>query len=247
MHRGVGGRERDTRMEGQLGILVGGRTELALFTAINSLPLTAYRFLLVGFLLVPDPSSDPPLRRPAPFPPVARIPRSSRQSPCFIFFSSSDTYYSATLSMADRSSMRRGSMRFAISSSCHSPCSLHTRASNLTGRFARGNLKCKTEMRANRLPRGIFCGREHPRAFRCRRWQWWYRCGALTLFDFAEAVAIDEKLIGTAMKKASGITHPVRRAKSIVIFKYYICYSFFCVFTLYRFILWFLHAALPNM
>jgi len=33
-------------MEGQLGILVGGRTELALFTAINSLPLTAYHFLL---------------------------------------------------------------------------------------------------------------------------------------------------------------------------------------------------------
>lgn len=33
-------------MEGQLGILVGGRTELALFMAINSLPLTAYRFLL---------------------------------------------------------------------------------------------------------------------------------------------------------------------------------------------------------
>lgn len=33
-------------MEGRLGILVGGRTELALFTAINSLPLTTYRFLL---------------------------------------------------------------------------------------------------------------------------------------------------------------------------------------------------------
>lgn len=33
-------------MEGQFGILVGGRTELALFMAINSLPLTAYRFLL---------------------------------------------------------------------------------------------------------------------------------------------------------------------------------------------------------
>lgn len=37
-------------MEGQLGILVGGWTELALFTAINSLPLTAYRFLLLESL-----------------------------------------------------------------------------------------------------------------------------------------------------------------------------------------------------
>lgn len=37
--------EKGSGMEGQLGILVGGRTELALFTAINSLPLTAYHFL----------------------------------------------------------------------------------------------------------------------------------------------------------------------------------------------------------
>jgi len=43
-------------MEGQLGILVGGRTELALFTAINSLPLTAYRFLPPNRLLPVRPS-----------------------------------------------------------------------------------------------------------------------------------------------------------------------------------------------
>lgn len=50
-------------MEGQLGILVGVRTELALFTAINSLPLTASRRIpLFAPHIAPCwflPSSDP--------------------------------------------------------------------------------------------------------------------------------------------------------------------------------------------
>lgn len=95
----------------------------------------------------------------------------------------------------------------------------HAHTSNLTGRFARENLKCKTETRAD-ADSAVGCATwdflrsRRPRALYCRRW---YRCGALTLFDFAEAVAIDEKLIGTACKKCPCIT--LFADKSIVIYK----------------------------
>lgn len=76
---GVGGGGGDSRMEGQLGILVRGRTELALFTAINSLPLTAYRFLLP-----PRPTSParsrPSLRHPAS---LSSATLASKQFCCF--------------------------------------------------------------------------------------------------------------------------------------------------------------------
>jgi len=86
---------------------------------------------------------------------------------------------------------------------------------NLTSRFARGNLKCKTETRADAQAsyRVGFSVVATPRALCCRQ----YRCGALTLFDFAEAVAIDEKLIGTACKKCLCIA--LFADKSIVIYK----------------------------
>lgn len=107
----------------------------------------------------------------------------------------------------------------------------HVRAhtSNLTGRFTRQNLKCKTETRvdadsASRLPRGIFCG---PRALCCRRW---YRCGALTLFDFVEAVAIDEKLIDTACKKSARVSRC-----SLINLLIYICLSYLLFLTYFTY------------
>lgn len=143
-------------MEGQFGILVGGRTELALFTAINSLPLTAYRFLLSESLAPCSsafPDSPRRLARAAFVSPLRfRCCGYSKQSQCF-------------LSQARTSPQERGSRlaeaalsrkRWGIDA-VHSPvrqsrCS-YTRACthrlNLTSRFARGNLKCKTETRAD--------------------------------------------------------------------------------------------------
>lgn len=156
------------------GILVGGRTELALFTAINSLPLTAYCFLLPGFLLVPTPSSDPLLHRA--FSSVVRIPGCRAHFEAisvFFFFSSLRTLPQCCPRLAEASESGEDRCASLSRLSAYSRCSLYTHArafaSNLTGRFARGNLKCKTEMRADRVPRGIFCGRECPRALRCRR------------------------------------------------------------------------------
>lgn len=159
------------------GILVGGRTELALFTAINSLPLTAYCFLLPGFLLVP--TLPPILFSVVPCLllgcPDSGLPRALRSSLGVLFFSPPRTctvrQRCPWLAEASESGEDRCGSLSRLSA--YSRCSLYTHArafaSNLTGRFARGNLKCKTEMRADRVPRGIFCGRERPRALRCRR------------------------------------------------------------------------------
>jgi len=84
-------------------------------------------------------------------------------------FSFSGTYYpTRTWSITETALSRkwRESTQFACLSAIRD-ARTHVRAhtSNLTGRFARGNLKCKTETRADadsagRLPRGIFCGRD---------------------------------------------------------------------------------------
>lgn len=110
----------------------------------------------------------------------------------------------------------------------------HARAHtlNLTGRFARGNLKCKTETRADadsagRLPRGIFCGRDVPVRFAVGGGG--IGVAALTLFDFAEAVAIDEKLIGTACKKCP--CNALFADKSIVVYKSSVFIFFYNIFT----------------
>lgn len=145
-------------MEGQLGILVGGRTELALFTAINSLPLTAYRFLLPKSLAS---SSSSHTRTVFVLLSVVRFYCCgySKQSRCF-------------LSQARTTPQERGpwlaeialsrkwweSMRSACLSASRN-ARTHTRAHtlNLTGRFARGNLKCKTETRADADSVGAVC------------------------------------------------------------------------------------------
>lgn len=90
--RDVGGWRREGRMEGQFGILVGGRTELALFTAINSLPFTAYRFLL-SELLASRSSAFPWILLPSRLTRAALVLLSavrlrcrgySKQSQCFL-------------------------------------------------------------------------------------------------------------------------------------------------------------------
>lgn len=167
---GVGGQRRTAGWRASSGFWSGIGTELALFTAINSLPLTAHRFLfppashasrqLILLLVIPR------LHRP-PIP-----PRNNSDA----YFSDSprrfqDDVYTAETALS-RKWRKIDAVRFVClcSFAVFVPYALVYSRRNSTGRFARGNLKCKTETREDpggvgRLPRGIFCGRDVPTRF----------------------------------------------------------------------------------
>lgn len=159
-------------MEGQLGILVGGRTELALFTAINSLPLTAYRFLL--------PKS---LASCSSFSILLVIPYAhfvllfvvrfyycgySKQSRCFLSQARSTPQERGPW-LAETALSRKWweSMR-SVCLSASRNARTHTRAHTLNRSLCSWEFEMQNgnaSGRAGRLPRGIFCGRDVPVRF----------------------------------------------------------------------------------